>query len=95
MSPDQGRQSQDHQSGGHQSEGREDNAAVPKAPGTSEVSPTSYPPTRADDSVELEGGEPRSFEPPANPQPRQGAGDAPAPHRDLSGPAGDPAEGKR
>ena len=92
MSPDERRQS----------EGREDNGAVAKEPGTSEVKPSSYPSTRNDDAIAegiQEQGEPRSFDPPrANPQPRQGAGDTDAPPaagEARMGPAGDPAEGKR
>ncbi|MFI4966520.1 MAG: hypothetical protein ACHP9T_14275 [Caulobacterales bacterium] len=87
-----------------QSQGRTDNAAEPKAPGTSEVSPQAYPATRPDDSIERTGrsegvgGERRSFDKvTGNPAPRQGAGDgSPTAANDgRLGPQGDPAEGKR
>jgi hypothetical protein len=71
-----------------QSEGRKENAAQPKAPGASDVSPQAYPASRQDDSIERTG----------NPAPRQGAGDGSAPPSTNEGridPGGDPAEGKR
>ncbi|MCR5878264.1 hypothetical protein [Phenylobacterium sp. J367] len=75
-------------------DGRKANAAQPpgKAPETSNgrKGAERYPSVRQDDSVE-----PRSFAGGANPEPPQGAGDTSAAAADLTGPAGDPAEGKR
>jgi hypothetical protein len=80
-----------------QTGGREANAAQPLNAADDNGGPERYPAVRQDDSVERTG-EDRSFEPPANPQPRQGAGDAtvpPAANEGRLGPGADPAEGKR
>jgi hypothetical protein len=87
-----------------QSKGREDNAATTDYPEVSNVKPESYPAVDQRDAVERTGrteqttGEDRSFEPPANPEPRRGAGDTSAPPSTTEGrigPQGDPVEGKR
>lgn len=76
-------------------EGRRENAAQPLNASENKGGPERYPAVRQDDAVEAE---PRSFEKPRNPEPRQGAGDASVPHsanEGRLGPGGDPAEGKR
>jgi hypothetical protein len=86
-----------------QSEGRKENAAQPLNAADDEGGPERYPSVRQDDAVERTGrtqqvaGEARPFEGrPANPQPRQGAGDTdPALGDPRRGPAADPAEGGR
>ena len=65
------------------------NAALPLNEAKDKGGAERYPATRQDDSVET--GEQRSF----NPTPKQGAGDGGPSGEDLTGPAGDPVEGKR
>ena len=60
-----------------QSQGREDNAAQHLNSAPDNAGAERYPPTNRDDSVDpgAAKGERRTFERPANPVPRQGAGD--------------------
>lgn len=78
-------------------EGRKTNAAQPLNAAKDNDGAERYPSVGRDDSVEAgDQGEARSFDPPAGGPTRQGAGDGSAPSADdLTGPAGDPAEGKR
>lgn len=92
-----------------QTAGRRENAARPLNASDDDGGPERYPSVRQDDAVERTGrtaavtGEDRTFEPGANPQPRQGAGDtSPEAARNdaarqdgFEGPQGDPSEGKR
>jgi len=76
-------------------EGRRENAAQPLNESDNRRGPERYPSVRQDDAVEAET---RSFEKTGNPEPRQGAGDTTAPpstNEGRTGPAADPAEGKR
>ena len=81
-----------------ESDGRIDNAAVPIGDFKKVATPEDYPKTAKDDSVEAPS-EGRSFGGrPANPEPRQGAGDGgptPSVNEGRLGPGADPAEGKR
>lgn len=80
-----------------QTEGRDANGAQPLNASTNKGGAERYPSVRQDDSVDPSA-EPRSFDPRANPTPRQGAGDGGAPpsaNEGHAGPGGDPAEGKR
>lgn len=79
-------------------EGRKENAAKPLNTAQDNAGAERYPPTGRDDSVGKagDGGEARSFDPSVDaPTPRQGAGDGSQTSQDLTGPGGDPAEGKR
>jgi hypothetical protein len=86
-----------------QTEGRKENDAQPLNAAEDNGGPERYPAVRQDESVERTGragqvtGEARAFEgKPANPQPRQGAGDTdPSIDEGRLGSEGDPAEGKR
>ncbi|MFC3071414.1 hypothetical protein [Phenylobacterium soli] len=87
-----------------QTSGRKENDAQPLNASDNEGGPERYPSVRQDDAVERTGrteqvtGESRSFQPSANPQPRQGAGDTSpeaAKQEGFEGPQGDPSEGKR
>jgi hypothetical protein len=75
-----------------QTPGRKENAAQPLDAAKDNAGAQRYPPERKDDAVE----EDRSFAP-ANPEPRQGAGDSSraSTQEGRLGPEGDPAEGKR
>ncbi len=76
-----------------QSGGRTDNAARNINDAPDNEGATRYPAVNKDDSVDITG-EGRSFgsDAPANPQPRQGAGDSSLHPAD---PSGDDAEGRR
>jgi hypothetical protein len=70
-----------------QSQGRHANAAQPLNASKNDGGAERYPKVRKDDGVASEG---RAFKGPANPQPRQGAGDS-SPTQDRTG----ADEGKR
>ncbi|WP_395672539.1 hypothetical protein [Phenylobacterium sp.] len=77
------------------SEGRKANAALPLDAAKDNAGAERYPSVRQDDGVEGSG-ETRSFDPPKNPNPPQGAGDGPiSANEGRLGPGADPAEGKR
>jgi hypothetical protein len=79
-----------------QTEGRKANAAQPLNDAPDHGGAERYPAVNKDDSISAD--EPRSFEPPANPEPPQGAGDGgppPSTNEGRLGPGADPVEGKR
>ncbi len=78
-------------------DGRKANAALPLNAAKDNAGAERYPSVRQDDGVEPSD-ETRSFDPPRNPNPPQGAGDGPIPpsaNEGRLGPGADPAEGKR
>jgi len=85
-----------------QTSGREANAAQPLSAAPDDGGPERYPATDRTDALQRSGshqdsgGERRSFDPSADaPTPRQGAGDGSPKGAARTGPAGDPAEGRR
>jgi hypothetical protein len=78
-------------------DGRKANAAQPLNAAKDNAGAERYPSVRQDDGVESSN-ETRSFDPPRNPNPPQGAGDGPIPpsaNEDRPGAGADPAKGKR